>query len=93
MTADMFLKVDGLDHNSIFKKRTKEIDLFWRNRGASRLTSVTMANVHCSHPRPAEPCERLARKRVTMFALEVAVGVAACAGTILAIFAWGTASI
>ena len=30
-------------------------------------------------------------KRVTMFALEVAVGAAACAGTILAIFAWGAA--
>jgi hypothetical protein len=92
MTVDMFLKVDGLVHKSIFKKRTKEIDLFRRNRGASRLSSVTMAKVHYSHPRPAEPCEKL-RKRVTMFALEVAVGAAACAGTILAIFAWGAASI
>jgi hypothetical protein len=93
MTADIFLKVDGIDHKSIFKKRTNEIDLLRRNRGASRLTSITIAKVHYSHPRPAEPCERLARKRVTMFALEVAVGAAACAGTILAIFAWGGASL
>jgi hypothetical protein len=93
MTVDMFLKVDGLHRKSIGTKRTKEIDLLRRNKGASRLTSVTMAKVHYSHPRSAEPYERLARKRVTMFALEAAVGAAACAGTILAIFAWAAASL
>jgi hypothetical protein len=93
MTADIFLRVDGLHRKSINTKRTKEIDLLRRNKGASRLTSVTLAKVHYSHPRPAEPCGRLARNRVTMFALEVAVGAAACAGTILAIFAWAGASL
>ena len=93
MTVDMFLKLDGLHHKSTGTKRIKQIDLLRRNKGVSRLTSLTIAKAHYSHPRSAEPYERLARKRVTMFALEAAVGAAACAGTILAIFAWAGASL
>jgi hypothetical protein len=48
----------------------------------------------CAHhqPRPANR-EKSDLKRTLVLTLQLAVGIAACAGTILAIFAWAGASL
>jgi hypothetical protein len=94
----MFLKLAGGDAESNVKKHTREIDVLgYRNRtrhanhGPNGVpVSADEGRLH--HFSIAER-ERLAVKRVSLFALEVATGVAVGAGTILAIFAWTGASL
>lgn len=94
----MFLKLAAGDAESNVKKHTREIDVLdFRNRtrhanhGPNGVpVSADEGRLH--HFSIAER-ERLALKRVSLFALEVAAGLAVGAGTILAIFAWTGASL
>ncbi len=64
--------------------------------GGSGLYSAKMGEVHHHHARLGSKLaerEWIAARPVLKFALEVAVGAAASAGTILAIFAWSGASL
>lgn len=92
MRVDIFLRLDGVARKSTDTKQTKRIDALARSKKASALTSIRAGEVYHSYPRSAEH-KNPAIKRVAMFALQVAVGAAGCAGTILAIFAWAGGSL
>jgi len=59
---------------------------------AFRRSSARLNEGHCCHLVLAEG-DRFSVKPVLVFALKAAIGVAVCAGTILAMFAWTGASL
>jgi hypothetical protein len=92
MATDMFLKIDGMEKHLIKRRPDAMMAFLVSFHGASGLSSVQVGPGHRRHPRLSQRGE-LAMKRVLVFALEAAVGAVACAGTILAIFAWTGASL
>jgi hypothetical protein len=80
--AAMFLKLGAADGESKVEKHSRKFRRF-------------PARVNVDHRRHSGLAEgdRFAVKPVLVFALEAAIGMAVCAGTILAIFAWTGASL
>ena len=61
-------------------------------KGLSQHSSVSVDECAHHQPRPANR-EKSDLKRTLVLTLQLAVGTAVCAGTILAIFAWAGASL
>jgi len=60
-------------------------DVFLKLEGPA-ISSVIVGEGHRLNPCPSEA--EILKQRVLVFALEMGLGAIACAGTILAIFAW-----